>query len=287
MKYSTSAATDPNISKWWGKHVEAHNSMDVKDMAATYSDDCYISYYNVADKKRTEFKGVEGKNAFSKEHLNSLMMRDGNPTTDIDVKNFFFGKSLFNQWNIKSDNFSYKDGADLFLFNDEGLITHQYQWYFGTKFVEKFESTKDPENSTAPVTSVASTQIAAGPSSCFGAHHHFVGIGDLEGVLDTFTEDVFISFFNITTNKSQEFKGQKEARAFYTAFFKLMGTIPAGDFKEGEGAATNGSEPKDTFSFDWRAPKAGIKKASDMFVFGEGNKISQLWMCYECPKIEV
>jgi len=283
--YSTSGATNLAIKKGWDAHVDAHNAVSVKAMADSYSDDCYISYYDVANKKRTEFKGVAGKKAFSKEHLDSLKMNDGNPTTDINVKNFFYGKSLFNQWNIKSDSFSYKDGMDNFIFNDAGLITHHYQWYFGTKFVAKFESTKDPEAATtlsAPIST-----LAAGPSSCFGSHHHFVGIQDTEGILNTFTEDVFISFFNITTNSSQEFKGHKEARFFYNAFFKLMATIQLGDFKVAENSTTNGSEPKGTFSFAWSAPNAGIKKAADFFVFGKGNKISELWMTYEAPVLVV
>lgn len=287
MMYSTSEATDPAIKKEWDLHVEAHNHQNVEKMAASYSDDCYISYYDVASKKRTEFKGVDGKIAFSKEHLNSLKMRDGTPTPDINVKNFFYGNTLFNQWNIKSDNFSYKDGQDTFIFREDGLITHHYQWYFGTKLVDEFESTKDPEAVTPPSACASTSALVAGPSSCFGAHHHYVGIQDIEGILNTFTDDVFISFFNITTNSSQEFKGLKEARFFFNAFFKLMATITDGDFKEEENSATNGSEPKDTFSFAWSAPKAGIKKANDMFVFGKGNKISQLWMCYECPVVEV
>lgn len=275
------------IAKNWDAHVQAHNTVSVKSMADTYDDNCYISYYDVANQKRTEFTGVEGKNAFALEHLDSLKMNNGDPTTNIHVTNFFYGNTLFNQWNIKSDSFSYKDGADYFIFGDNGLITHHYQWYFGTKLVKSFASTKDPEEESLSTVVATSTVPAAGRSSCFGAHHHFIVISDIEGILNTFTDDVFISFFNITTNSVQQFKGQKEARFFYNAFLKLMATIPDGDFAEEDNQATNGNEPKDTLSFSWKAPKAGIKKANDMFLFGEENKISELWMCYECPELVV
>ena len=179
-------ATHPKIKKFWEDHVAAHNAVDADAMAATYADDCFVCYYNVATREKTEFKGKKGKMEFSIEHLNSLKMKDVTPTTDINAKKYFNGNTLFNQWNIISVNYSYKDGADTFTFGGpDMLITQNYQWYFVTKLVENFES----------------------PNECFEAHHNFVVAGGITGVVNTFSDDCLILFFNTATNARVEAKG--------------------------------------------------------------------------------
>jgi hypothetical protein len=262
---SSPFATDPQIAKCWDAHVEAHNDSNIIDMAATYTDDCYICYYNVATGVKKEFIGVEGKMAFSKEHLTSLMMKDGTTTTNINVKNYFNGNTLFNQWNIKSDNYSYKDGADTFVFGGtDKLITHHYQWYFGTKLVESFGS----------------------PKECFHAHHEFVVAGDVTGVVNTFAEDCVISFFNTATNTRVEAKGHEEAFKLYTAFLKLLEGKEVVTAKGSEGGSGfNGA----TAYFAYKCEDAGITKANDVFCFSESpeNKIKTLWTCYAGPAFDM
>lgn len=254
---ATSSATDAKIKKVWDLHVKAHDNVDKELMAATYSDSCYISYYNVATKERKEFRGVEGKKAFAEEHLDSLMMNDGKPTTDIKVKNNFHGNTLFNQWNIKSSHYSYKDGADTFVFGgDDMLITCHYQWYFGTKLVDAFESTGE----------------------CFKAHHEAVVRGDVAGVINTFTEDVVVSLYNIATDKREEYVGHEKATEFYTKFLKLL---EGKEVIEEEGSQSESPGPEDSKFFAYKVPDAGIKKANDVFIFSgseKGNKINTLWM---------
>ena len=254
------------IDKCWADHVKAHDNADKVLMAATYTDDCYITHYNVATKVRTEFRGIEGKKQFSDEHLDSNKNYDGNPTKDMKVSNYFYGNTLYNQWNIKSDNYCYKDGADTFIFGGpDMLITHHYQWYFGTKFAKSFEST----------------------DACFQAHHEFVVRGDVLGVVDTFTEDCMVSFFNTRTSSRQEFIGREQVKVFYTSFLKLLDGVEV----EGEKNSTSEKEGNGALFFAYKAPDAGIKKANDVFVFGtgaeEGNKISKLWTTYDGPDIEV
>jgi len=258
---SNPTATDPQIAKCWEDHVEAHNAVDINAMAATYTDDCFICHYNVATGEKKVFSGIEGKMAFSEEHLNSLKMKDGTPTTNINVKNYFNGNTLFNQWNIKSDNYSYKDGADTFVFGGpDKLITHHYQWYFGTKLVESFGT----------------------PKECFVAHHNFVVAGDVTGVVNTFAEDCVISFFNTATNTRVEAKGHEEAAKLYTAFLKLIGGKEVATAKGSEGGDNfNG----DTAYFAYEIKGAGITKANDVFCFSGSpdNKIKTLWTCYAGP----
>lgn len=262
---SISQTDQEKIDKCWADHIEAHNGVDKKLMAATYTNDCYITQYNVATKVRTEFRGIKGKKQFAEEHLDSLMNYDGKPTTDMKVSNHFYGNTLYNQWNIKSDNYCYKDGADTFIFGGpDMLITHHYQWYFGTKFTKSFEST----------------------DACFEAHHGFVVTGDVLGVVDTFTEDCMVSFFNTRTNSRQEFIGREQVKVLYTSFLKLLEGVEV----EGEENSTSEEEGKGALFFAYKAPSVGIKKANDVFVFGtaeEGNKISKLWTTFDGPDIEV
>ena len=262
---SSPTATNPKIEKCWKDHVDAHNTLDVDAMAATYTDDCFICYYNVATGEKTEFEGKEGKMEFSVEHLNSLKMKDGTPTTNMIVKNYFNGNTLFNQWNIISDNYSYKDGADNFIFGGpDMLITHHYQWYFGTKLVESFES----------------------PNKCFEAHHNFVVAGDVTGVVNTFSEDCVISFFNTATNARVEAKGHEEAKKLYTAFLKL---IDGQEVVAAKGSGDGGNFHGDAAYFAYEIQGAGIKKANDVFSFSgcPENKIKHLWTCYEGPTFEM
>jgi len=269
MPKTTSQAVDPKIAQCWKDHLESHNTSSITAMAATYTDDCYISYYNTATGVKKEFKGIEGKLAFAEEHLNSNKNYDGSATTDMVVNNYFNGDTLFNQWNIKSEHYSYKDGCDVFVFGGpDKLITHQYQWYFGTKFTKDFES----------------------PEDCFKAHHNFVVSGDVLGVVNTFTEDCAISFFNLATNTRQEVNGHEQAKAFYKAFLKL---IHGHEVVEAPvtNATVDTSEIKaenNTLAFCYSVETAGILKSNDTFVFSgeKDNKIKNLWVCYEGPTIE-
>lgn len=262
---TTSSAVDPKIIKCWKDHVEAHDSVDVDAMAATYTDDCHIYYYNVATGENREFNGIEGKMAFSVEHLNSLKMKDGTPTTNIDVKNYFNGNTLFNQWNIKSDNYSYADGADTFVFGGpDMLITHHYQWYFGTKLVDSFKT----------------------PSKCLDAYQKFIALNDVTGVVNTLSEECIISFFNISTNTRIEANGLEEAKKLYTAFLKL---VDGNDITVAEGSVNNNLAHGDTAFYAYEIVGAGIERANDVYTFSgsDENKIKHLWACYEGPDIDV
>uniref|UniRef100_A0A7S3PWP6 VOC domain-containing protein n=1 Tax=Chaetoceros debilis TaxID=122233 RepID=A0A7S3PWP6_9STRA len=262
---TTSSAVDPKIIKCWDDHINAHNAVDINAMAATYTDDCHIYYYNVATGENREFNGIEGKMAFAVEHLNSLQMKNGKPTTDMDIKPFFNGNTLFNQWNIKSDNYSYADGADTFIFGGpDMLITHHYQWYFGTQLVERFET----------------------PAKCLEAFQTFITLNDVTGVVNTFSDDCVVSFFNTSTNTRIEANGLDEVDKLYTAFLKLVGgrTITVA-----EGSVNNNLTHGDTAFYAYAVDDAGIKKANDVYTFsGSGeNKIKKLWACYEGPDFDV
>jgi hypothetical protein len=183
---SAPTATDPQIAKCWKYHVEAHNAVNINAMAArTYTDGCYICYYNVATGEKKVFNGIEGKMAFSEEHLNALNMKDGTPTTSIKVENYFNGNTLLNQWNIKRDNYAYKDGADTFVFGGpDKLITHHYQWYFRTKLVVSFGT----------------------PKKCFDTHHNFVIAGDVTEEFETFIRAVYYLLNSIARQTSLEIR---------------------------------------------------------------------------------
>ena len=144
------------------------------------------------------------------------------------------------------------------------LITQNYQWYFVTKLVENFES----------------------PNECFEAHHNFVVAGDVTGVVNTFSEDCVISFFNTATNARVEAKGHEEAKKLYTAFLKL---IDGQEVVAAKGSGDGGNFHGDAAYFAYEIQGAGIKKANDVFSFSgcPENKIKHLWTCYEGPTFEM